>query len=200
MTAICIVAFDGFTDLDVFLHWDLLNRPKLIFGPEVSPWEVLLVGTEESHTSAAGMTVPMQGSVDEARFADAVLVASGKATRQLMYDFEYLARLALDPEKQLVASQCSGALILGGLGLLQGLKATTHPSARDELAGVGAQVVEESLAIEGRIATAAGCLAGAELSRWLIAQLVDQATADQCLASAGPVGAGATAMGLASGV
>ena len=27
-TPVAIIAFDGFTDIDVFLHWDLLNRPR----------------------------------------------------------------------------------------------------------------------------------------------------------------------------
>lgn len=32
MTTLAIVAFDGVTDVDVFLHWDVLNRPMTMFG------------------------------------------------------------------------------------------------------------------------------------------------------------------------
>ena len=32
MTSIAIIAFDGVTDIDVFLHWDFLNRPLTMFG------------------------------------------------------------------------------------------------------------------------------------------------------------------------
>jgi len=43
---ICQVVFDGFTDIDVFLAWDLLNR---VGHPG---WNVRLLGTHDQHTSA----------------------------------------------------------------------------------------------------------------------------------------------------
>ncbi|MBD0382545.1 hypothetical protein [Paenibacillus sedimenti] len=52
---IAIVCFDDFTDLDVFLPWDLLNRVRLVGG--IADWEVKLLGTEPSHVSMAGFGV-----------------------------------------------------------------------------------------------------------------------------------------------
>ena len=40
-----IVCFDNFTDIDVFLSWDLLNRVRLVGG--ISDWNVQLLGTEK---------------------------------------------------------------------------------------------------------------------------------------------------------
>ena len=192
MTTIAIVAFDGFTDIDVFLHWDLLNRVGQLF-PEAHPdWQVRLLGTAERHVSRAGLEIPMHGAVDEAGAADAVLHAGGPTTRGLMWDLDYLSRLALDPGRQLVASQCSGALVLGACGVLEGLAATTTPSARADLEGLGVTVVAEPFVAHERVATAAGCLAGVELSRWLIVNLVDEDTAQAGLNSASPIGAGLT--------
>ncbi len=43
---IAIVCFDNFTDIDVFLPWDLLNRVRLVGG--ISNWDVQLLGTEKN--------------------------------------------------------------------------------------------------------------------------------------------------------
>lgn len=219
MTSIAIIAFDGVTDIDVWLHWDILNRPLTMFSDaqelpeeaEASPvqdaqettadvqeaasapardWSVSILGTKPRHVTLAGYELAPHGSIESARDMDAVVVASGPATRDLMHDAEYLSRLLLDPEDQYVCSQCSGALILGGAGLLAGLEATTYPTAREQLEGTGATFVEKPFVAHEKIATAAGCLAGVELDRWLITRLIDAETADKCIASAAPWGGG----------
>lgn len=198
MTTLAIIAFDGFTDIDVFLHWDLLNRPRLEAPERAGNWKVRLLGSAARHRSAAGLDIEMQGQIDEAGEADAVLHASGPATRRLAEDRAYLDRLALDPERQLVASQCSGALILAASGLLRGKTATTYPTAAAQLARYGATVVAEPFVAHERIATAAGCLAGVELDRWLLGKLIGPEIAAACIASASPIGQGLEMMVSAS--
>ena len=190
MTTLAIILFDGFTDIDVFLHWDLLNRPRLELAEPVADWQVRLLGTAPRHRARTGLEIEMHGTVDEARDADAVIHASGPATRRLAEDRSYLDRLALEPARQLVASQCSGALILGGAGLLAGKTATTVPGAAAQLEGYGARVVAEAFVAHERIATAASCLAGVELDRWLITKLAGDEVAEACIASASPIGKG----------
>lgn len=176
------IVFDRFTDLDVFLAWDLLNRVRR------TDWTVRLLGTSDHHTSAAGLTIPMHGRVEEAARADAVLLASGPETRALRLDRAYLARLALDPERQLVGSMCSGALILEALGLLKGKRATTHRFARDLLVATGVTVVDEPFVREGNVATAAACLAGVDLASWVIDSLLGREARDAALREVMPVG------------
>lgn len=183
MTTIAIVAFDGATDIDVFLHWDFLNRPATMFPEPGRDWRVRILGTEPVHTTMAGLEVAIHGTIDEARDADAVVHASGPLTRTFMSDADYLARLGLDPARQLVGSQCSGSLILAASGLLGGLAATTYPTARAHLESFGARFVPEPFVAHERIATAAGCLAGVALDRWLLTKLLDAATAERCIAS-----------------
>ena len=209
MTSIAIIAFDGVTDIDVFLHWDFLNRPLTMIpeeqevaaseedgeeaegaGQDVAAeprpgrnWSVSILGTKPQHITMAGLELPTHGSIESARDMDAVVVASGPLTRELMRDAEFLSRLLLDPEDQYVCSQCSGALILGGAGLLGGLEATTYPTAREELEGTGAIFVDKALVTHERMAMAAGCLAGVELDRWLLTKLIDRETADKCIDS-----------------
>jgi len=85
---------------------------------------------------------------------------------------------------------CSGALILAALGLLEGKRATTYPTARRELEAMGVSVVEEPFVREGNVATAAGCLAAQHLVGWVIEELCGKAERDEVLRSIQPVGEG----------
>ena len=228
MTSIAIIAFDGVTDIDVFLHWDFLNRPLTMFpetppeteaeegeapdaegdaeggdqegeAPEGEPepepkpgrdWSVSILGTAPRHTTLAGYELETHGTIESARDMDAVVVASGALTREIMNDAEYLARLLVDAEDQYVCSQCSGALVLAGSGILAGLEATTYPTAREPLESKGAIFVDKPFVAHEKIATAAGCLAGIELDRWLLTQLIDAETADKCINSGAAWGQG----------
>src|SRR5262249_166215 len=149
-------------DIDVMLAWDLLNRVR---RPD---WRVRLLGTAPKHTSVAGLTIPMHGAIEEAKGADAVLFASGTSTRRLMHDRAYLARFALDPARQKIGAMCSGSLLLAALGLLDGKRATTYPTAKDALLATGVRVVDEPFVAEGNVATGAACLAGVDLAGWII--------------------------------
>ncbi len=119
-----------------------------------------------------------------------MLFASGPATRALCKDAAFLASLRLDPRRQLIGSMCSGALILAAKGLLDGIPATTYPTARKDLEAFGVTVVERPFVREGNIATAAGCLAAQRLAGWVIETLVDARTRELVLRSVQPVGEG----------
>ncbi len=179
-----LVTFDGFTDIDVVLPWDLFHRVR------EPGWAVRLVGTESSHRSSTGLDLQMHGSIDELSSADVVLFASGQTTRHLMADHDYLRRVALDPSRQLIGSMCSGALILAALGLLQGGEATTYPTARVELEAFGVTVVEKPFVANGNVATAAGCLAAQQLCGWVVERLLNRERSESMLRSIQPVGAG----------
>jgi len=193
MAKIGLVIFDGFTDIDLFLHWDLLNRPVTMF-PDRAPdgWSVKILGTAPMHFSAARLETKTHGGIADARTCDAVIHTSGPLTRTLMKDEGYLKALALAPERQLVGSQCSGALILAASGLLAGRTATTYPTAVGHLRDFGAVPVEKPFVLHDtdNIATAAGCLAGVDLSRWILARLIDAGTAEKCVSSASAIGDG----------
>lgn len=190
MTRIAIVCFDGVTDIDVFLHWDILNRPRTMFPKAEERWEVQLIGTKESHTTQAGLNLEMNSGIADARSFDAVVHASGQATRALMNDSGYLELLALSAKRQIVASQCSGSLVLAASGCLDGLTATTYPSAQQHLESFGIDFVREPLVAHDRVATAAGCLAGIHLDEWLLTHFISDNRVAQCIGSASPWGSG----------
>jgi len=186
MKKITIVAFDKFTDVDVFLPWDLLNRVKF----REKDWSVKIVGSKERHISVTGIPVPTHGIIEECNTADVVFFASGAGTRALIKDPEYLKRFKLNPEKQLICSMCSGSLVLAALGLLNGITATTYPTAAQELQSYGVEVEEKPLVIHGNIATAAGCLAAVDLVGWIVERMLGPEVREDIIASVQPVGKG----------
>ena len=186
MKKIVIVAFDNFTDIDVYLAWDLFNRIKL----KVKDLEVKIVGTAPTHTSSTLLPLQVHGTIDECATADVVFFASGAGTRKLIKDKQYLDRFNLDPEKQIICSMCSGSLILAALGVLNGITATTYPTAIETLRSFGVEFEEKDLVIHENIATAAGCLAAIDLVGWIIAKTWSNEIRDEVLASVRPVGKG----------
>jgi len=183
-TRITLVAFDDYTDIDLILMWDLLNRVRL------PNWSVRIVGDADYHRSMTGLSVPIHGSITEANTADAVLFSSGKGTRAKINDPVYLSIFHLNPERQLIGSLCSGALILAALGLLNGKQATTYPLAKSLLEQYGVRVVEKPFVLEGNVATASGCLAAQYLVGWVIERLAGPAFRNAVIASCQPIGEG----------
>ncbi|ARV62659.1 thiamine biosynthesis protein ThiJ [Nostocales cyanobacterium HT-58-2] len=181
---ISIIAFDEFTDIDLFLPWDLLKR---VNAPN---WNVQILGEQSYHTSKSGLTIPMHGNITLANSSDVVLFTSGPATRQKMKDTQYLSHFQLDPEKQMIGSMCTGALLLAAQGLLKGKQATTYPTAKKLLEGFGVTVVEKPFVVEGNVATAAGCLAAQNLVGWVIEKLLGTQVKETVLKSILPVGEG----------
>lgn len=181
---IAIVIFDKFTDLDLFLMWDLLNRVR------VEGWEVKILGERDTHLSATNIEIKTHGPIEEANDADAVLFVSGQGTRDRIADENWLAKFNLNQEKQFIGSICSGALILAKLGLLQGKTATTYPTSKAVLESLNVEVVEKPFVAHGRIATAGGCLAQQYLIGWVIENLADKSWSDLILKSIQPVGEG----------
>jgi putative intracellular protease/amidase len=184
MSKIAIVIFDKFTDLDLWLMWDLLNRVR------VENWEVKILGESETHLSATNIEVKTHGRIGEANDADAVLFVSGQGTRDRIADENWLSKFNLNPDKQFIGSICSGSLILAKLGLLEGKTATTYPTSKAVLESFGVEVVEKPFVAHGKIATAGGCLAQQYLIHWVVENLADKTWADLIVKAIQPVGEG----------
>ena len=73
-----------------------------------------------------------------------------------------------------VTSVCTGALILGAAGLLQGYKSTTHWLALDALKAFGAQPVKARWVIDRNRATGGGVTAGIDFGLALMAQIAGE--------------------------
>src|SRR5262245_6329547 len=111
---VAVVTFDGFNELDSFVAAHIINRVGL------PGWQAEITGASESITSMNGVVVRAQQPLEFAARADAVIIGSGRKTREVAADAGLMSRLQLDPNRQLIASQCSGALVLIQLGLVEG--------------------------------------------------------------------------------
>jgi len=112
-----------------------------------------------------------------------LIVPGGFGTRALLKDQAALAWIrSVDSTAEIVASVCTGSLVLGRAGLLDGLPATTHHECFDLLRehAPRATVVETDRFLDnGHILTAAGISAGLDLSLHLVARLHGAAVAEK---------------------
>lgn len=179
---IAILTFDGFNELDSFIALGLLNR----LGAEGWRAEITSPGTHV--TSMNGVTVRAQQPLEFANEADAVIFGSGIYTRAIAADSAILDRLQLDPIRQLIGAQCSGALLLARLGLLADMPACTDLTTRPWLLEAGVRVEEAPFHARGPIASAGGCLASQYLAAWMMVRGAGFDVAARALHYAAPVG------------
>ncbi|MDN3919297.1 AraC family transcriptional regulator [Roseateles violae] len=180
---IAILTFDGFNELDSFIALGLLNRLRpLGFSAE-------LCGPNGHASSMNGVKVELQRPLEWANEAEVVLFGSGLYTRAIAANSALLDRLQLDPLRQLLGAQCSGALLLARLGLLGDMPACTDTSTRPWLIQTGAVVLdEEAFHARGPVATAGGCLASQYLASWVMLKKAGEAAAREALLYVAPVG------------
>ena len=179
---IAILTFDGFNELDSFIALGLLNR----LGAE--GWKAEIASPSTHVTSMNGVTVQAQQPLEFANEADAVIFGSGIYTRAIAENSTLLDRLQLDPLRQLIGSQCSGALLLARLGLLADMPACTDLTTKPWLVQAGVRVHDAPFHARGPIATAGGCLSAQYLSAWMMVRGAGVEAAAQALHYAAPVG------------
>lgn len=179
---IAILTFQGFNELDSLIALGVLNRIK---KPD---WRVSLCCPEPEVTSMNGVIIRAQSTLEEAASADAVIVGSGMQTREIVNTPELLARISLDPQRQLIAAQCSGTLVLAKLGLLDSVPACTDLLTKPWVQEAGVEVLNQPFFASGNIATAGGCLASSYLAAWVIARLESLEAATSALHYVAPVG------------
>ncbi len=183
---IAILTFDGFNELDSFIALGLLNH----LGAQ--GWKAQITSPTRQVTSMNGVTVQAQQPLAFANEADAVIFGSGIYTRAIAEDLgkvgALLDQLQLDPLRQLIGAQCSGALLLARLGLLADMPACTDLTTKPWLVEAGVRVEDAPFHARGPIATAGGCLASQYLAAWMMLLGAGEAAAKQALHNAAPVG------------
>ena len=179
---IAILTFEGFNELDSLVAFNILNRVKK------ADWRVSIAGPTPRIRSMNGLVVEAQISLAEAVGADAVLVGSGRKTREFVADHALMGQLQLDPSRQLVGAQCSGTLVLAKLGLLHGIPACTDSVSKPWVEEAGVAVLNQPFFARGNLATAGGCLASQYLATWVIARLESVEAARYAIDYVAPVG------------
>ncbi|WP_193044363.1 DJ-1/PfpI family protein [Mycolicibacterium baixiangningiae] len=179
---IAILTFEGFNELDSLIALGVLNRVR------DEDWRVSIASPSARVCSMNGVVIESHVSLEEAGRADAVIVGSGIRTREVVADPDLMARLTLDPGRQLLGAQCSGTLVLARLGLLDGVPACTDLTTKPWVQAAGVEVLNQPLFAKGNVATAGGCLSSAYLAGWMIARLRGLHAARDALHYVAPVG------------
>ena len=164
---IAILIYDGFTALDVIGPYEVLSCLPGVNVQFVSSER----GSKRAHTNF--LSVMADYTLEEVPNPDIIVVSGGTTgTMAAAQDPHILnwVRKAHETSKW-TTSVCTGALILGAAGILQGLRATTHWFAKDFLAKFGAQYVTERVIQQGKIITAAGVSSGIDMALHLAAEI-----------------------------
>ncbi|MEV0800725.1 DJ-1/PfpI family protein [Kribbella sp. NPDC050281] len=180
---IAILTFDGYNELDSLIALGILNR---VSAPG---WRVSIAGPTPRVRSMNGVTIDATIDLDEACTADAVVVGSGRQTREVVENAAIMSSLCrLDPARQLLAAQCSGALVLAKLGHLRDVPACTDLVSKPWVVAAGVEVLDQPFFARGNVATAGGCLASTYLATWTIARLHSLEAAEDAMYYVAPVG------------
>jgi transcriptional regulator GlxA family with amidase domain len=180
MARIAILTLPGFNEIDSLVALRMLSRTEGL--------DAFLAGPEREVVSGCGVPCTISGTMDDIAAADAVVVGSGRYTADFAADTAFMAALKLDSRRQLIASQCSGALLLARLGLLDGLPVCTDNLTRPAVENLGLRVTGETMVVHGNVATVGGCLAAQNLATWLLLRLAGEAETRRALAYVVPVG------------
>ncbi|MEM7135114.1 MAG: DJ-1/PfpI family protein [Myxococcota bacterium] len=166
------VLFDRVTALDAVGPYEVLQR--------LPDSEIKFVGHQkgEVRTDNGFLGLTVDFTFDEIPSPDIVVVPGGIGTRALVHNEAILEWLrSVHEQTKYTTSVCTGSLLLAAAGLLKGIDATTHFSARPMLMKYGANPVEDRVVQRGKIITAAGVSSGIDMALALAEQLTDATTA-----------------------
>jgi transcriptional regulator GlxA family with amidase domain len=180
-----IVVFDDVEVLDFCGPFEVLSVTRLDEPrrrEDPSPFEVLLIAERPGIVVATGgLKVTPDVTFADCPPLDVLLVPGGWGTRREIHNAGMLAWIAERGRAvPVLTSVCTGAMVLGFAGLLDGLHATTHWKSLDWMEQSFPHVtVERDLHVveDGRVLTSAGISAGIDLAFRLVARFHGEAIA-----------------------
>jgi putative intracellular protease/amidase len=173
-TQVAIPLFPAVTALDGVGPYEVLQRVPTI--------DVTFIGHRrgEVRTDNGLLGLTVDATFEEFPEPDVVVFPGGAGSRRLLDDQRVLAWVRhAHLGTLLTTSVCTGSLVLGAAGLLDGQTATTHWACYDELAATGATPVPQRVVehLDRRIITAAGVSSGIDMALRLVELLVDDTAA-----------------------
>ena len=180
-----VLLFDDVEVLDFAGPFEVFGVTGLRAGP--APFQVETVGLTAAPIRARnGLQVQPSLSIDDAGPCDVLVLPGGYGTRREMHNEMLLAWIRRQADSAKVTlSVCTGSLLLARAGLLDGLDATTHHVAFDELAAASptTRVQRGSrMADNGKIVTSAGISAGIDAALHVVRRLLGRDVASETAA------------------
>jgi|1185.fasta_scaffold384210_1 transcriptional regulator GlxA family with amidase domain len=162
---IAIPLYDRFTALDAVGPYEVLWR---LPGARVR-W----IGAEaRPYATDRGLQLVAEATLDDVPAPDVLVVPGGTGTRDALGDERLLEWIrAADATSTWTTSVCTGALLLGAAGVLDGLRATTHWAYMDDLARYGAEPTSQRVVAQGKVVTSAGVSSGIDMALSLAAEI-----------------------------
>jgi len=162
---IALLVYDKLAPLDAVGPYEVMRN--------VPGWNVHTVAKErgEVRSEDGSLALVADLALEELTAPDIVLAPGGIGSRTLMRDEELLEWLReADRTTRWTTSVCTGSLLLGAAGLLQGRRATSNWLLLDRLREFGADPVGGRFVEDGKVVTAAGVTAGIDMALHLVAQ------------------------------
>jgi transcriptional regulator GlxA family with amidase domain len=180
-----IVIFDDVEVLDFCGPFEVFSVTRLIEDrrrEQPSPFEVLLVAEFDGPvTTSGGMKVLPDITFDSCPPLDILVVPGGWGTRiEMKKDAMLSFVVARAAQVETLASVCTGSLILGSAGLLDGLRATTHWRSLGLMQELFPNVTVESeshVVEQGKVITSAGISAGIDMALRVVARYCGETVA-----------------------
>jgi putative intracellular protease/amidase len=163
---IAIPLYDRFTALDAVGPYEVLSR---LPGASVT-WLAHEPGVVRNDNSMLG--IEATASFEELPDPDIVLVPGGTGTNDFLEDERLVGWIRGAHEtSEWTTSVCTGSLLLGAAGVLDGLEATTHWLDMDDLQRYGARPTGRRVVEQGKVITAAGVSSGIDMGLVLAAKI-----------------------------
>lgn len=175
-----LVVFDRMTSLDFVGFFDPVSRLKSMKIMDDFDWRIC--STTRQVIDDRGLRLEADAIGEPLSAYDMLFVPGGLGTRSLQHDGSFLDWLKTARSVPLKVSVCTGALLLGAAGFLQGRRATTHPIAYKELEPYCAMVVQERVVDEGDIITARGVSSAIDMGLHLVQKLAGADARDRVAA------------------
>ncbi len=166
MKSVAIVLYPGLTPLDVAGPYHVISQ--------FPGYEITFVSEKKGPISdGKKFELSAESALSDVTFVDMLVVPGGlPAIKMARSGGPYIEWIrAIHPLTEWTLSICTGALMLGAAGVLQGMKATTHWYSHHELSHYGAQPIDARFVRDGKIMTSAGVSAGIDMSLALASEI-----------------------------
>jgi putative intracellular protease/amidase len=163
---IAILLYEEMTALDAIGPYEVLSRL-----PEA---EVRFVAEKRGlvRTDTGFLGLSADHATSDVTEADILLVPGGPGDETVRRSAKLLEWIrAIHEGTRFTTSVCTGSLILGAAGLLEGLRATTHWTRLERLRDFGAEPTGERVVEQGKIVTAAGVSSGIDMALRLVQKI-----------------------------
>jgi len=161
---IVFVLYPGVTHLDFTgPHQFLVRTPNA---------DVTVASLGGQDIEAEGLTFTNLAKLEEIMRCDVICIPGGFGTTEAMQDEAFMAEVRrLGSQARYQTSVCTGSLILGAAGFLQGKAAATHWAWRDLLPAFGATISDARVARDGNVITGGGVTAGIDFALVMLEEL-----------------------------